>query len=215
MASPLFSDVAGSPDDAAASASGGSTADRSRTRILDAAAAMFIDRGYERTSLRRLADEVGMKAGSLYYHFASKDELLTAILECGIEVMHDAFDDAERRHADGDPFDRLAAHVRAHLSALFEHGPYTAAHVVTFRTAPESVRARVVPTRDAYEARWTDLLAELQQDGALDPAVGVNVARLALMGAMNSAVEWFDPERGSIDDFAVAIATYYWKGVSA
>ena len=186
-----------------------------RRRILDVAAHLFLERGYEATSLRHLADEVGMKAGSLYYHFGSKEELLTAILERGIEVMHDAFDAAEDAHAGASPFDRLAAHVRAHLSALFEHGPYTAAHVVTFRTAPESVRNRVVPTRDDYEARWTELLAELQRDGALDPGVGVNVARLALMGAMNSSVEWFDPERGSIDGFAMAIATYYWKGVAA
>lgn len=193
----------------------GSEAERSRIRILDAAAAMFIERGYDGTSLRHLADQVGMKAGSLYYHFASKDELLTAVLERGIEVMHDAFDAAEDNHSGAEPFDRLATHIRAHLSALFEHGPYTAAHVVSFRTAPESVRERVVPTRDDYEARWTELLAELQRDGALAPGVGVNVARLALMGAMNSSVEWFDPERGSIDDFALAIATYYWKGVAA
>lgn len=198
-----------------AAAGVGSEAERSRTRILDAAAEMFIDRGYEGTSLRRLAGEVGMKAGSLYYHFASKDELLTAVLERGIEVMHDAFDAAEDSHRRAEPFDRLAAHVRAHLSALFEHGPYTAAHVVTFRTAPESVRDRVVPTRDDYESRWTELLAELQRDGALDGGVGVNVARLALMGAMNSSVEWFDPDRGSIDEFAAAIVTYYWKGVAA
>lgn len=156
-----------------------------------------------------------MKAGSLYYHFDSKDALLTAILERGIEVMHDAFDDAERAHADAAPAVRIEAHVRAHLSALYEHGPYTAAHVVTFRTAPESVRTRVVPTRDAYEARWTALLSELKAAGAIDDSVGVNVARLGLMGAMNSSVEWFDPQRGTLDSFATALADQFWNGVSA
>lgn len=186
-----------------------------RTRILDVAAALFLERGYESTSLRQIADAAGMKAGSLYYHFDSKDDLLTAILERGIEVMHDAFDIAERDAVDATPFDRLQAHVRAHLSALFEHGPYTAAHVVTFRTAPESVRSAVVPARDAYEARWTELLAELQQDGQLHDDVGVNIARLALMGAMNSSVEWFDDDRGTIDAFAGAIARQFWTGVAA
>ena len=156
-----------------------------------------------------------MKAGSLYYHFDSKDALLTAILERGIEVMHDAFDDAERAHADAAPAVRIEAHVRAHLSALYEHGPCTAAHVVTFRTAPESVRTRVVPTRDAYEARWTALLSELKAAGAIDDSVGVNVARLGLMGAMNSSVEWFDPRRGTLDSFATALADQFWNGVSA
>lgn len=186
-----------------------------RARILDIAAAMILERGYDATSLRQLADEVGMKAGSLYYHFASKDELLTAILERGIVVMHDAFDEAERSHADADPYERLNAHVRAHLSALFEHGPYTAAHVVTFRTAPSSVRDALVPARDAYEARWTELLTELQASGAMRNDIGANVTRLALMGAMNSSVEWFDTDRGTIDTFAEAIARQFWTGVAA
>lgn len=186
-----------------------------RTRILDVAAALFLEQGYESTSLRQIADAAGMKAGSLYYHFDSKDDLLTAILERGIEVMHDAFDAAEEECRGAAPFDRLLAHVRAHLSALFEHGPYTAAHVVTFRTAPAAVRDAVVPARDAYEARWTVLLAQLQRDGAMQADVGVNIARLALMGAMNSSVEWFDTDRGTIDAFAGTVARQFWKGVSA
>lgn len=180
---------------------------------MDEAATLFLRRGYEGTSLRDIADAVGMKAGSLYYHFGSKDELLTAILERGLEVMHDAFDAAERE--DGEPYERLHAHVRAHLSALFEHGPYTAAHVVTFRTAPDAVRTAVVPARDAYEARWTGLLLELQRSGDLRPDLGVNIARLALMGAMNSSVEWFDSDRGTIDAFATAIAHQFWAGAAA
>lgn len=186
-----------------------------RARILDCAATMILERGYDATSLRQLADEVGMKAGSLYYHFSSKEELLTAILERGIDVMHDAFDDAERSHGDADPYERFNAHVRAHLSALFEHGPYTAAHVVTFRTAPDAVRDALVPARDAYEARWATLLVELQAAGAMRNDVGANVTRLALMGAMNSSVEWFDRDRGTIDTFAEAIARQFWTGVAA
>ncbi|NNE11803.1 MAG: TetR/AcrR family transcriptional regulator [Ilumatobacter sp.] len=191
------------------------TTDSGRARIMDEAASLFLRRGYDATSLRHIADAVGMKAGSLYYHFGSKDELLTAILERGLEVMHDAFDAADEATRDAEPYVRLHAHVRAHLSALFEHGPYTAAHVVTFRTAPEPVRATVVPSRDAYEARWTALLVELQRAGELKTELGVNIARLALMGAMNSSVEWFDTGRGTIDAFADAIAGQFWSGVTA
>lgn len=190
-------------------------ADSARSRILDEAAILFLRRGYEGTSLRHLAEVVGMKAGSLYYHFSSKDELLTTILERGIEVMHEAFDRAEHEDGDADPSVRIGAHIRAHLSALYENGPYTAAHVVTFRTAPETVRAALVPTRDAYEARWTTLLRDLQSTGSVATDVDVNVARLALFGAMNSSVEWFDPDRGGLDRFADAITRQFWNGASA
>ena len=190
-------------------------AESGRDRILDEAAALFLRPGYEGTSLRQLADTVGMKAGSLYYHFASKDDLLTEILRRGIDVMQTAFDEAEASTGSARPVDRIEAHVRAHLSALFENGPYTAAHVMTFRTAPEAVREIVVPLRDAYEARWTEMLRLLQADGAIQPTVDVNVIRLVLFGAMNASVEWFDTDRGNLDRFAAAITTQFWSGVAS
>ena len=189
--------------------------DSGRDRIMDEAATLFLQHGYEGTSLRQLADVVGMKAGSLYYHFASKDELLTEILRRGIDVMQTAFDAAEAATLDEGPDARIGAHVRAHLAALFENGPYTAAHVMTFRTSPEVVREAVVPLRDAYEARWTGLLLDLQRDGRLRPHTDVNISRLALFGAMNSAVEWFDPARGNLDRFAESITGQFWNGVAA
>ena len=72
-----------------------------------------------------------------------------------------------------------------------------------------------MPVRDAYEARWTRLLRELQADGEIPPTVDVNVARLVLFGAMNSSVEWFDVERGSLDRFAAAITHQFWNGITA
>lgn len=189
--------------------------DSGRDRILDEAATLFVQRGYEATTLRDIADAAGMKAGSLYYHFTSKDHLLTEILQRGIDVMQQAFDTAADASADTAPVERIETHVRAHLAALYENGPYTATHVVTFRTAPESVRRHMVPVRDAYEARWTELLGELQSAGRIHPDIDVNVTRLVLFGAMNSSVEWFDARRGNLDRFAAAITRQFWNGVSA
>ena len=85
-----------------------------RRRILDVAAALFLERGYAGTSLREIAGEVGMKTGSLYYHFASKNALLQTILRQGIDVMVEAFHEAERATREADGRSRFAAHVRAH-----------------------------------------------------------------------------------------------------
>ena len=84
--------------------------------------------------------------------------------------------------------------------------PYTAAHVTAFRTAPAK-SAAVVPMRDAYEARWTDLLNELEL------ATPTGLSRLTLFGAMNAAVEWFDAERGNLDELAEIIARQFSEGV--
>ncbi|MEM7408678.1 MAG: TetR/AcrR family transcriptional regulator [Myxococcota bacterium] len=183
-----------------------------RRRILDVSAGLFLERGYAGTSLREIAAAVGMKPGSLYYHFASKEALLEAILRHGIDVMVVAFSAAAADHRDAPARERFAAHVRAHLGALFEHGPYTAAHVTTFRTAPTPVMAAIVPQRDAYEAMWSELLASFVRDGAIRSDTTVGLARLLLFGAMNASVEWFDRERGSLDDFAAAVTRQFWSG---
>jgi len=51
-----------------------------RDEILDAAAELFTDLGYANTSTRRIADAVGVRQASLYHHFATKDDILDALL---------------------------------------------------------------------------------------------------------------------------------------
>jgi AcrR family transcriptional regulator len=53
-------------------------------RILNAAEELFAEQGYAGTSLREVADRVGLRIPSLYNHFPSKDALYTAVLERGI-----------------------------------------------------------------------------------------------------------------------------------
>ncbi|MGF6177923.1 TetR/AcrR family transcriptional regulator [Ensifer sp. 4252] len=49
--------------------------------ILDVAARLFIQQGYEGTSTRQIAEEVGLKQGSLFHHFARKSDMLTELLD--------------------------------------------------------------------------------------------------------------------------------------
>jgi AcrR family transcriptional regulator len=59
----------------------GSSALGTRTRILDAARALFADHGYAGTSMRDLAEELGMTKAALYYHFPGKAQILLALVE--------------------------------------------------------------------------------------------------------------------------------------
>lgn len=182
-----------------------------RRRVLDAAAALFVERGYAATTLRQIATAAGIKAGSIYHHFDSKEAIFGEVLEDGIVVMVDAFGAAASASPDLDRAGRLHAHVRAHLGALFEHGPYTAAHVTAFFTAPLSVRESAIGSRDDYEYLWNGLLEDLF------PAINskdLRLHRLLLFGAMNSTIEWFDPRGNiSLDDLAGRVATQFLSGV--
>jgi len=183
-----------------------------RSRILRRAAELFLTRGYAETSLRTIADEVGIRPASIYHHFESKDALLAEILDIGMDAVFAAFDQAEATASDAEPRDRILAHVAGHLRALFAHHAFTAAHVTVFPFVPASVRDEAVGRRDEYESRWTSMLATAvpgMDDGRL------RVARLALFGAMNSTVQWFDPAEGSLDELATTIVDALWYGLAS
>ena len=183
---------------------------RGRARILEEAAGIFVERGYAETSLRGIASAAGMKAGSVYYHFESKDEIIESVLREGMVAVDDAFDAASEASAGRSAEERLTAHVAAHLRALFDHGAFTASHVTMFHTVPDGVREVIVPLRDAYEGRWAELLAELAPS---DTTRDVGLARLILIGAMNSSLEWFDPDGSqSLDGLAHEIVVQFWQG---
>lgn len=204
------------PVEGPASATIDAEATDGRRRILDVAARLFVDQGYAATTLRQIATAAGIKAGSVYYHYASKDELFDAVLARGIDVMEAAFADAAEESFGADARTTLRHHVRAHLASLHEHGPYTAAHVTAFHTAPPEVRSAAIERRDAYEALWTELLHDLTADGDGRGDLRIGITRLLLFGAMNSTVEWFDPDgRDTLDDLAEVINDQFWSGVTA
>jgi AcrR family transcriptional regulator len=61
-----------------------------REQILDAAAALFAERGFPATTTRLIAERVGIRQASLYYHFAGKDELLIELLTTSVRPSLDA-----------------------------------------------------------------------------------------------------------------------------
>ncbi len=190
-----------------------SDAPTGRDRILSVAAELFVAKGYDGTSLRTIGDAVGMQPASIYHHFESKDHLLEAILDIGIEAIGSAFDEVSEMLTDDTPGSfRLEAHIAAHLQALFANEAFTAAHVTVFYLSPDSVREVAVPARDAYEARWTRLLEQVVPKLSKKARTYI---RLSLLGAMNSTLNWFDPENGTIEDLASAMANNLWNGWSS
>jgi AcrR family transcriptional regulator len=59
-----------------------------RDRILEAALELFINDGYDRTSLRQIAEKVGINKASLYYYFPGKEEILKALADRASDVGH-------------------------------------------------------------------------------------------------------------------------------
>ena len=168
----------------------------SRRRILDVSARLFRARGYAETSLRDIGASAGMKGASLYYHFASKEDLAAEVLRIGVRRVHRAVAAAIEAAGVADPREKLGAAMDAHLATLLDASDYTSAHIRCFPFVPESLRGQLSSDRRDYESLWRTLLAEASARGVLAPGVEPDAARVLILGALNWSLEWYDPKRG-------------------
>ena len=187
-----------------------------RALILDTAARLFREEGYAATSLRDIAAECGMKAGSLYYHFASKDAIIAEVLRIGVERVSDHVRQSVKAlPADADARTLLHTAVRAHLSALLELHDYTSANVRIFGQVPAAVRDAHIATRDAYERFWATLLRRCARAGGWDPRRKLRLTRLFLINALNGSLEWFTDGRASVEELAHELTELFLDGLNA
>ena len=171
----------------------------SRQEILNVAAKMMRQRGYADMSLRGVASEVGMKAGSLYYHFPSKDALAAEVMRLGVEMVHQAVQQALEMQQDASARDRLLIAIRVHLETLCSASDFSSAHIRCYAFVPSTIRDELAPIRKAYDRDFDDLIENYLGSDA--KAEQVRYMRNILLGALNWSLEWFDPERDSIDSY--------------
>jgi AcrR family transcriptional regulator len=167
----------------------------SRRLILDTAARLLRSGGYHQTTLREIAEAVGIRKASLYHHFASKEEIVEAVVNDGVRFVHEAVVAALAATEGAAPRARLEAAIGAHLTALHGNSDYTSASIKVFTFGETPAPDSVLRIRRAYEDVWRGLIAELQESGALPRERAPDVLRYLLLGAMNGSIDWFRPER--------------------
>ncbi len=159
--------------------------DNRRQDLLDAAAGEYRARGFHAVTMRDIARAAGMIAGSIYYHFSSKEELFLAVYEEGVRQISSRVTRACAGSTD--PWERLAVACRAHTEMLLEESDYAQ---VILRVFPDDVpaeRERLIELRDAYEAVFSELIDDLPlADDVRRPTL-----RLLLLGALNWAKFWY------------------------
>lgn len=167
----------------------------SRARIVIAAAELFADRGFEGTSIRDIAAAVSMTTASLYYHFASKEDLYVAVHGHCMAAVTSAVESAIVGLKD--PWERLEAAAGAHCeSMLGAHGNSTILSNLSCLKIP-SVREALIAQRDAYDRRLQTLIDDLPLGARIDR----KLLRLQLLGSLNFMPNWYrDRGRLSAED---------------
>lgn len=187
-----------------------------RLLILNNAAHLFRTKGYAATSLRELAAACNMKAGSIYYHFESKDAIVAEVLRIGVTQV---YEEVRRVTTDlgkqASSRDLIYAGVLAHLKSLHNSIDYTSANIRIFGQVPMEIRLAHIPLRKEYEAYWQQLIAHCNKKGAFSGERNLRLSSFFLLGLMNSTLEWFQPNKTSIADIALEITTIFFHGMGS
>ncbi|UXA11523.1 TetR/AcrR family transcriptional regulator [Mycobacterium sp. SMC-8] len=185
---------------AAAGPDGDTKSQRTRARILDAAAHVLSVKGFAGTRLTDVADYAEIQAPAIYYYFPSREDLIEEVMFCGISDMRAHLRTTlDAMPADSTAMDMIMTAVEAHLRHELELSDYTTASIRNSGQIPEHLRTRQKKEEAAYGRIWQGLFANALADGDIRSDLDPRMARLLVMGALNWAAEWWDPRRGSVD----------------
>jgi AcrR family transcriptional regulator len=165
-----------------------------RRAILDSAAALFARKGVAATTVREIADEVGILSGSLYHHFESKEAMVD-------EVITSFFDDLRTRYkqvlaSDADARTRLHDLVLASLEVGQAHphaiGIYQ--NDVNYLSSLERFAYLGSNAREV-QASWLAVINAGIVEGAFRADLDARIAYRLMRDALWLSVRWFKPKR--------------------
>ncbi len=162
-----------------------------RGRLLAKAAHLFREKGYERTTVRDLAAEVGIQSGSIFHHFRTKEDILKAVMTEAILVNTERM--RERQSLAASTREEIAALVQCELESINgDTGEAMAVLVYEWRSLSDANRRSILELRDIYEGIWLDTLERARAEGLVqaDPFI----LRRFLTGALSWTITWYRPD---------------------
>jgi AcrR family transcriptional regulator len=176
--------------------------DRHR-EILEAAAALFAERGYAATSVRDIGERVGLLGGSLYHYIKSKEALFVKIHDFALQGAEVRIRDAIAKATD--PWVRLEIACATLLDIQLDPESLTMPLMNDFQSTPPEMRERLVARRDSFERIFVDLIGDLP----LDPRLDRGIYRLLLLTLLNNIGRWYRPGRLSREEIAQQILAIF------
>lgn len=180
--------------------------DNQRERILQAAAQLFAERGYEASSVGDLAQAMGISKAGIYHYFASKQDIYDAIILDVLTQLNARVQEAVG--AQEHPSEQLKAFMVTHAQTFETHYHAFTTMLVGFSgMAGAGLRDEAIRQRDAYEALLRSIMKQGQLNGEFTKADPATAAR-AVLSMLNWMARWFKPN-GSACAQSVALDYYH------
>jgi TetR/AcrR family transcriptional regulator, cholesterol catabolism regulator len=161
-----------------------------RGQLIRESARLFREKGFEATSVRDIAAATGLQSGSWVYHFKTKQDILAAVMEEGLQRALERIEAISREQLS--PREHFRALLRAHLDTILAPGQdFIPVLLYEWRALARKSRPRVVALQRRYEAVWDEVIAQLQRSG--EWAQPTRIDRLLMFGALNWMAHWYRP----------------------
>jgi AcrR family transcriptional regulator len=162
-----------------------------RTEVLEAAERLFSLRGYEATSVRDIADALTIKAGSLYSHIDTKEDLLWEI----VSRAGDRFFEAVLPIADLNvvTVEKLKRAIAAHVAVVTRSASAAGIYMTEWRHLGEPRRSEFTRRRDEYERMFRRMVHDAIREGSFSD-VDEKFATLHILSSLNWIYQWYRPD---------------------
>ena len=154
-----------------------------RQQAIRSAAAVFAEKGFHGASTKDIAERMGIKQGSLYYYFKSKEEALGEVCLWGIE---DYVNRMKSIAASDQPFEaKLMATITSHLSSYRERNEALKVHNDERLYLPADKRAKLKELGSGYRQELEKIFEEGAEEGTLRDSIDCHFAAQAVIGMCN------------------------------
>jgi AcrR family transcriptional regulator len=164
-----------------------------RHRLLKAAATCFNQKGYSGTSLKDVANHLGLTDAALYYYVRNKEELVYQCYLRGAELGREAMNRAHSEGSNG--FEQAFLYIRYHVEVIVgDRGPV--AIMSEIPSLKDSHREEILAISRRHSKEFEKILARGMEDGSIGRC-DVRMAGNAIMGAINWIPKWFHGDRAT------------------
>jgi AcrR family transcriptional regulator len=188
-----------------------------REEIVQAAAHVFRQRGFESATLSDVAKTLGTDRASLYYYVGSKEELLQEIVRDALKTVLEAAETIKRSRTSTP--EKIKALIESMVVNYAENYPHMSIYTEDLgRIARQDSEwsVDVIEQARRYEKLVQSVLAKGQRDGTLRSELPVELAALSLFGMINWMHRWYRPtSEFSASEIATAFTQIFLDGCGA
>jgi AcrR family transcriptional regulator len=183
-------------------------------RLLDTAAGLFWEKGYAATTTREIAAALNIQQASLYYHMASKEDLLYQIFASALQPF--LTDVPQALEAAPQPRERIRALIRVHVLTLLKYQKRNMTMLTELRSLSPRHRDEVVALRERYADLVRAAIENAQTAGEIRADIPAAYLCLALFNMLNWAARWYRANRDpSPDQLADTFFRLFLEGAAS